>query len=474
MGKPTGFLEYPREQVAGRPVNERVRDYRRITLPLSEEVLHRQSARCMDCGIPFCHGIGCPLFNRIPEFNDFVYRGRWLQACDNLHSTNNFPEITGMVCPALCEAACTLNIDTEPVLIRQIELEIAECGFEAGFIKPRPAKNKTGKRVAIVGSGPAGLAVAQQLSRFGHDVVVFEKDRSVGGLLRYGIPDFKLEKWVIERRLEQMRAEGVDFQTNVNVGEDVSLKYLRGRFDAICLAMGAGQPRNLPVPGRGLDNICFAMDYLTQQNRINAGENFDNESRIDAAGKVVVVIGGGDTGSDCVGTARRQGAREIHQLEILPQPPEKTNSQTPWPMWPDILRTSSSHEEGCTRRWSVLTKSFTGVGVRVSKINCCRVEWTMTDGGWEMKEIPGSEFSTKADLVLLAMGFTHVTHSGLVEKLRLNLNKAGNIVVDADAQSSEPGIFAAGDSVSGASLVVRAIASGRAVADSISRWLLQR
>ena len=471
MGKPTGFMEYPRHQAPRRPVAERIKDYCEISLPLAPDSLANQAARCMDCGIPFCHGMGCPLQNRIPEFNDLVYRGQWQQACENLHSTNNFPEITGRLCPAPCEAACTLNIDQAPVVIKQIELELVERGFAEGWIKPRPAARKSGRRVAIVGSGPAGLAAAQQLARAGHDVIVFEKDKAIGGLLRYGVPDFKLDKRIIDRRIEQLRAEGVEFQTGVTVGQDVSLKYIRHRFDAVLLTMGAREPRDLVAPGRGLENIHQAMEYLVQQNRVNAGEDLCGAERIDAKDKTVVVIGGGDTGSDCVGTARRQGAKAIYQLEILPQPPEKTNPRTPWPLWPDILRTSSSQEEGCVRRWSVLTKRFTGVGVRINQLHGCQVEWKQTDGRWVMTELPGTQFSLNVDLVLLAMGFNHIVHKGLIETANLGLDTNGNLTVGEDCQTSAAGIFAAGDSVSGASLIVRAIASGREAAASIDRWL---
>ena len=471
MGKPTGFTEYRREEPPHRTVAERIRDYSEIGLPLPEDALGRQAARCMDCGIPFCHGLGCPLQNRIPEFNDLVYRGRWREACENLHVSNNFPEITGRLCPAPCEAACTLNINREPVLIRQIELEVAERGFAEGWIKPQPAARKSGRRVAVVGSGPAGLAAAQQLARSGHDVVVFERDNNIGGLLRYGIPDFKLDKRIIDRRIEQMRAEGVDFQTGVTIGEDISPKYLRHRFDAVLLAIGASQPRDLLVPGRGLENIHFAMEYLSQQNRVNAGEALGEAQRIDARGGTVAVIGGGDTGSDCVGTARRQGAKEIYQFEILPKPPQNANPQTPWPLWQQILRTSTSQEEGCIRRWSVLTRRFTGIGVRVSQLHGCEVQWSQASGRWEMKEIPGTEFTLDVDLVLLALGFTHVMHDHLVEKLGLKLDAKGNLAADPDYRTSDPGIFAAGDSVWGASLVVRAIAAGRGAAASIDRWL---
>ena len=467
MAKTTGFLETPREEVDHRPVSQRVRDFDEVEVPLSAERLVRQASRCMDCGVPFCHGIGCPLANRVPEFNDLVYRGRWREACENLHSTNNFPEITGRVCPAPCEAACTLSINDQPVLIKHIELQIAERGFEEGWIGPVPPRRKTGNRVAVIGSGPAGLAAAQQLARSGHDVVVFDKDARPGGVLRYGIPDFKLPKHIIDRRLGQLLAEGVEFQMGVAVGEDISARYLRRTFDAVCLTMGAGEPRDLNVPGRGYENIHFAMEYLTQANRLLAGKALPWEELISARDKVVAVIGGGDTGSDCVGTARRQGAREIHQWEILPQPPEGANPATPWPNWPSIMRTTSSHEEGCRRRWGVMTQRFGGIGVRVSQLHAVEVDWS----GGSPKEIPGAEFALGVDLVLLAMGFLHVTHGGLVEQLGLKLDSRGNIAVDDDGMTSEPGIFAAGDAVSGASLVVRAISAGRLAAAGIDRFL---
>jgi glutamate synthase (NADPH/NADH) small chain len=425
----------------------------------------------MDCGIPFCH-TGCPVHNRIPEFNDLVYRGKWREASENLHSTNNFPEITGRVCPAPCEPACTLTINDDPVLIKHIEYQIAERAFAEGWVEPRPPSFRTGRRVAIVGSGPAGLAAAQQLARVGHDVVVFEKDDRIGGLLRYGIPDFKLEKWVIDRRLRQLSAEGVKFETGVVVGEDLSGRYLRRNFDAILLAMGAGEPRGLGVQGAGLDNVHFAMDFLVQQNRLVAGDPLPPRTeRIFAQDKEVVVIGGGDTGSDCVGTSLRQGARQVHQLEILPKPPDGKNPETPWPMWPQILRTSSSHEEGCQRRWSVLTKKFSGRTVRASELHGVEVEWVSGQGGWEMREIPGTEFSIPVELVLLATGFLHVVHSGLIESLDLGLDPKGNVAVD-DYVTSEEGIFAAGDTTLGASLVVSAIDAGREAARRIDAYLM--
>jgi len=464
-------MDYQRIDTPRRPVEQRVGDYFEINLPLSEEEINRQSARCMDCGIPFCHGYGCPIANRIPEFNDLVYQGRWRLACEMLHATNNFPEITGRLCPAPCEAACTLNINKDPVSIKQIELEIVERGFASGWITPIIPEKKTGKRVAVIGSGPAGLAAAQQLARAGHEVVVFEKDRRIGGLLRYGIPDFKLEKHIIDRRLDQMRAEGVEFQTDVIIGKDLSFKYLRQQFNAICLTIGAGQPRDLGVSGRGLESIHFAMEYLSQQNRINSGEGIGDEKQITARDKVVVVIGGGDTGSDCVGTAVRQGAKEVHQFEILPKPPEDQDPSAPWPMWPKILKTSTSQEEGCRRRWGILTKRFMGVGERVSELRGCEVTWTQTADKWKMNEAPDSDFKMNVDLVLLAMGFVHVVREGLVEKFGLKCDPAGNLQVDDNFETSEPGVFAAGDSVSGASLIVRVIAAGRAAADSINRYL---
>ncbi|MHC4749510.1 MAG: glutamate synthase subunit beta [Planctomycetota bacterium] len=470
MGETKGFLKYKRLEVGHRLVQERIKDFADVDLPLTPDEIHQQAARCMDCGIPFCHGVGCPLKNSIPDINELVYKNRWQQACQLLHSTNNFPEITGRVCPAPCEAGCTLSINDEPVLIRHIEYQIVERGFEQDWIRPMPAAEKTGKRIAVVGSGPAGLAAAQQLARAGHDVVVFEKDEQVGGLLRYGIPDFKLEKHIIDRRLEQMKAEGVEFQTGVNVGEDISARYLRKMFDCVCLAMGAGQPRDLNIPGRGYENIMFAMEYLSSQNKICSGESIDKSSVVTAKDKVVVVIGGGDTGSDCVGTARRQGAKRIYQLEILPKPPETRPLDTPWPMWPRIMRTSSSHEEGCERQWSVMTRKFTGYEIRVGQLHCCEVEWIKKSDDWKIKEIPDTDFVLNADLVILAMGFVHVVYEGLIKNLALKLDEQGNVEVN-NHQTSQPWIFAAGDTINGASLVVGAINSGRQAALAIDWWL---
>lgn len=473
MGEVRGFLQHQRQEVGHRPAEQRIHDFAELDLPLTPDQMRQQAARCMDCGIPFCHGSGCPLENNIPDFNELVYQGRWQRACELLHSTNNFPEITGRVCPAPCETSCTLGINDEPVLIRHIEYQIVERGFQEGWVRPLPAAQKTGRKIAVVGSGPAGLAAAQQLVRAGHGVIVFEKDEQPGGLLRYGIPDFKLAKSVVDRRLEQLIAEGVEFQTGVNVGSDISAHYLKKRFDCICLTMGAGQPRDLNVRGRGYENIFFAMDFLKTQNKLCCNEPVDEMAIPTAHDKIVAVIGGGDTGSDCVGTSRRQGAKQIYQLEILPEPPDTRPSDTPWPMWPRIMRTSSSHEEGCQRHWGVMTKSISGVETRVSQLHCCKVEWVRDNGAWKVNELPGTEFSLEVDIVLLAMGFLHVTHDGLVKELGVEIDKSGNVVVD-NCQASEPSVFGGGDTVSGASLVVRAIDSGRRTAAAIDAWLRQQ
>ena len=470
MAEIKGYLRYSRQDADKRPADKRIFDFNEFNLPLTPDQVHQQAARCMDCGIPFCHGAGCPLGNNIPEFNDLIYNNQWAQACQLLHSTNSFPEITGCVCPAPCESACTLSINDEPVNIRQIELQIVEKGFENGWIKPLPPKKLTGKRIAVIGSGPAGLAAAQQLTRKGHDVVVFEKSQKPGGLLRYGIPDFKLSKNIIDRRLKQMTAEGVEFQTDVVVGSDISANYLHKMFDCICIAMGAGRPRDLNITGRDYDNIIYAMDFLKPQNQLIAGEISEYPGSICAKDKVVVVIGGGDTGSDCVGTARRQGAKQIYQLEILPKPPQARPPETSWPQWPAIMRTSSSHEEGCERMWSVSTKSFSGYETHVTGLNACRVEWLLDNGRWKIKDLPGTEFSLQAGLVILALGFVHVEHTGLVEDLNLKLDPKGNIIVD-NYQTSVESVFSAGDAVTGASLVVNAIDTGRKAANAIDNWL---
>jgi glutamate synthase (NADPH/NADH) small chain len=464
-------MQYPRVEVGHRSIQERIQDWHEIDQPLVDRVLTEQAGRCMDCGIPFCHSLGCPLGNRIPEFNELAYKNRWREAASNLHSTNNFPEITGRVCPAPCETACTLALNDRAVNIKQIEFQIAERAFAGNWLEPLRPKQKTGKEVAVIGSGPAGLAAAQQLAREGHEVVVFEKDDRLGGLLRYGIPDFKLEKQILDRRLKQMVSEGVKFEPNVNAGVDVSAADLRKRFDAILLCMGAGQPRDLRVPGIELDGVHYAMDYLPQQNRRVAGDSFgENREEIHAKDKHVIVIGGGDTGSDCVGTAIRQEAASVTQLEILPQPPEGYNPETPWPFWPKIMRTSSSQEEGCERRWSTLTKAITGTDGHVTHLHACVVAWTLGAKGWQMQEIPGADFTWPADLVLIAMGFVHVVHSGLVADLGVELDVRGNVVVDR-WMSTVPGIFAAGDTVRGASLVVHAINQGRLCAAACDQWL---
>jgi glutamate synthase (NADPH) small chain len=474
MGKITGFLEFPREMPAYAPVEDRRAHFREFVVDLPEDKLRAQGARCMDCGIPFCHQ-GCPVNNIIPDWNDLIYHGRWREAVARLHATNNFPEFTGRICPAPCEASCVLNINDDPVTIRNIEKVIVERGFTEGWIQPEPPPRKTGKRVAVVGSGPAGMAAAQQLARAGHAVSLFEKADRIGGLLRYGIPDFKLEKWTIDRRMQQMRAEGVEFRTGVHVGVDLPADELRRDFDAVLLAGGAMAPRDLPVPGRELNGVHFAMEYLTQQNRRVAGENIPGDVAIDARGKKVVVIGGGDTGSDCVGTANRQGATEVHQFELLPQPPDRPSPGT-WPNWPMVLRTSSSHEEGCARQWSVATKSFTGIDGRVNQLHGVRLEWSepTENGRREMLEVADSEFTMEVDLVLLAMGFVHPVRTGLLEDLGVKLDPRGNVAINDDYRCSVEGVFAAGDMHRGASLVVWAIAEGRNAADGIDRYLRAR
>jgi NAD(P)H-dependent glutamate synthase small subunit len=475
MGKPTGFMEYAREDPKKRPVAERTADYKEVEQLLSAPELEVQAARCMDCGIPYCHSLGCPLSNRIPEFNDMVSRKQWRRALALLESTNNFPEVTGRICPAPCEAACSLSINQQPVTIRELELAIVERGWQEGWIKPQPAPAKTGRRVAVVGSGPAGLAAAQQLARAGHDVVVYEKSDRAGGILRYGIPDFKLEKAVLDRRLEQLRAEGVVFETSVDVGGDVSARYLQRRFDAICITAGARVPRDLSIPGRGLEGIAFAMTYLVQQNRRNAGDPIEPREAILAKGKDVVVVGGGDTGADCVGTASRQGAKSITQIELLPEPPAERPVDNPWPTWPQTLRTSSSHEEGCTRLWSISTKEFAGSETRVKSLKCAKLQWSEPDatGRRTPKPIAGSDFALKADLVLLALGFLHIEHGPIVEELSLITDPRGNLVVGPDFQTNCPGVFSAGDSVAGASLVVRAIVQGRSMAAAVDGFLIK-
>ncbi|HEY2665120.1 MAG TPA: glutamate synthase subunit beta [Candidatus Binataceae bacterium] len=471
MGKITGFLEISRETPDRRPVGERLHDWREFDLKLSEEKLRAQGARCMDCGIPFCHK-GCPLGNIIPDWNDLIYRGRWREAIDRLHSTNNFPEFTGRVCPAPCEEACVLNINNDPVTIKLIEKNIIDHAFGEGWIKPILPAIRTDKRVAVVGSGPAGLACAQQLARAGHEVTVFERADRIGGLLRYGIPDFKLEKWILERRLKQLAAEGVQFRTNAQVGVNVSVDEVRDKFDAIAITAGATKPRDLPIPGRELKGIHFAMDFLPLQIKRNAGDVIAASDFITAKGKSVVILGGGDTGSDCLGTSNRQGAKAVHQFELLPQPPESRTADMPWPNWPMIMRTSSSHEEGVRRDWSINTKRFSGENGRVKTLHGVRLEWKSEDGRMLMKEIPGSEFEIDCELVLLALGFLGPEPDGMIAQLGLKLDQRGNIACGFDYMTNVPGVFAAGDARRGQSLVVWAIWEGREAARTIDQYLM--
>lgn len=473
MGKPTGFLEITRHDHGYAPVPERVKHFRDFIVPLPEPGVREQAARCMDCGIPYCHR-GCPVHNIIPDWNDLVYRNAWREALEVLHSTNNFPEFTGRICPAPCEASCTLNFNDQPVTIKDIECAIIDKGWAEGWVTPLIAAHRTGKRVAIVGSGPAGLACAQQLARAGHRVVVFEKNDRIGGLLRYGIPDFKLENGQIDRRLAQMQAEGVEFRPNCHVGTDeLPARQLLAEFDAVVLAGGAEQPRDLNVPGRELKGIHYAMDFLTQQNRRVAGQTLVAGQEILATDKQVIVIGGGDTGSDCVGTSVRQGARSVTQLEIMPKPPQHENKLLTWPNWPLKLRTSSSHEEGCERDWSVATQAFIGENGRVTAIRMGRLVWETSGGRQTMVEVPGSTFEVPADLVLLAMGFVHPVQKGMLEELGVALDERGNVLAGmSDYQTSLNKVFSAGDMRRGQSLVVWAIREGRQCAHAVDEFLM--
>jgi glutamate synthase (NADPH/NADH) small chain len=465
MGKVTGFLEVDRRDRKYKPAADRVRNFEEFVIPLGDAETQNQASRCMDCGIPFCHN-GCPVNNQIPDWNDLVYNGDWKSAIDNLHSTNNFPEFTGRICPAPCEASCTLNITDEPVTIKTIECAIVDKAWEMGWINPQIPQTKTGKKVAIIGAGPAGLAAAQQLARQGHDVNLYEKNSKAGGLLRYGIPDFKMEKHHIDRRIEQMELEGVTFHFNQNIGTDSDINEIIQNYDAVILTGGSEKPRDLPIQGRDLDGIHFAMDFLPMQNRANSLEINDNEKTISANGKHVVVIGGGDTGSDCIGTSFRQGALSVTQLEIMPEPPEKENKALTWPNWPLKMRTSSSQAEGALRDFSVMTESFTGVDGRLTALNCIRVDNSM-------KKIANSDFEIKADLVLLAMGFIHPVYEGLVKNSGVELNDRGNVNAnDFDYQTNKEKVFVAGDMRRGQSLVVWAIREGRQAAHSVDKFLM--
>jgi glutamate synthase (NADPH) small chain len=470
MGNPKGFIQIERKPAGYRPLNERIYDFSEVEQTLNEQDRKDQASRCMDCGVPFCQW-GCPVMNNMPEWQDAIYHGNWKEAIEILHVTNNFPEFTGRICPAPCENACTLNIHREPVTIRENEASAAEKGFEMGYIIPQPPKVRTGKKIAVIGSGPSGLACADLLNKWGHTVVVFEKDDAPGGLLRYGIPDFKLNKKIIDRRLQILTDEGLTFKTNTMVGKDIHGKDLLAEFDAVCLTIGAMKPRDLQVEGRELKGIHYAMEFLTQQNKVNHGIHIADEERILATDKSVVIIGGGDTGSDCVGTSVRQGAKYITQIEILPKPPEVRNPDNPWPFWANIVRYSSSHEEGCERKWSLSTKRFTGENGHISKIEIQEMEWDNADGKPVMKEKPNASLILNADLVLLAMGFVHCIHEGIVKDLGLELDARGNIKIDNGFQTSKSKVFAAGDAVTGASLVVRAIYHGRNLAKAVDKFL---
>lgn len=471
MGNPKAFITVARKEAGYRPVLERITDFGEVEQTLNQEDRKLQASRCMDCGVPFCHW-ACPLGNRMPEWQDMIYKGKWKEGVEILHETNNFPDFTGRVCPAPCEKSCVLALHEAPVTIRENEASVTEVAFMEGMIKARPPKHRTGKKIAVIGSGPAGLAAAQQLNRKGHTVTVFEKDSNPGGLLRYGIPNFKLNKNVIDRRLRQLEEEGIIFKTKTEIGVNISGKDVMKKFDAVCLAVGAGKPRDINPKGRELKGIYFAMDFLSQQNKIIMDESAVNSERITAKDKHVLVIGGGDTGSDCVGTSVRQGAVKITQIEILPKPPAGKNPATPWPeSYPNILKTSSSHEEGCERRWMLNTIEFKGENGSVNEVVVEKIDWKKSEDGRMMMVASGNIETIKADIVFLALGFVHPVHEGLLDELGVAYDPRGNVAVNKNNQSSVSKVFAAGDASLGASLVVKAIASGRKVAEDINRIL---
>lgn len=471
MGNPKGYMTIARKEAGYRPIHERIVDFSEVEQTLNLEDRKLQASRCMDCGVPFCHW-ACPLGNKNPEWQDLMYKGKWREAIAKLQQTSNFPEFTGRVCPALCEKSCVLAQTGEAVTCRENEAALIEYAFNQGMIVPCPPKTRTGKTVAVIGSGPSGLAAADMLNKMGHTVTVFEKDNAIGGLLRFGIPDFKLNKKVIERRLDVLKAEGITFVTSTCVGKDITTSELMSKFDAICLTMGSGEPRDLPIEGRDLKGVYFALQLLQQQNHVNAGEEVAAAERISAKGKKVLVIGGGDTGSDCVGTSNRQGATSVTQIEIMPKPPVGYNPATPWPNYPMVLKTSSSHEEGCDRFWNLASKKFIGKDGVLTGVEVAEVEWSKdaATGKMSMKET-GKTYVIEADLVLLAMGFVHPVHTGLLDELKVQYDQRGNVAVDANQMSSVEKVFAAGDTASGASLVVRAIASGRKAAAGIDKYL---
>ncbi len=477
MGKATGFMEFSRQDRQFAPAEERLKHYQEFVIALSDGDLTTQAARCMDCGIPFCHQ-GCPVNNIIPEWNDLVYRGQWREASDVLHSTNNFPEITGRICPAPCQESCTLNIDDAPVTIKTIECAIVDKAWEEGWIQPQIAPKHSGKKVAVIGSGPSGMACAQQLARAGHQVMVFEKQDRIGGLLRYGIPDFKLDKKLIDRRVSQMRAEGVSFRTNAHVGHNFDITRIQKEYDAVVLTGGSEHPRDLPVPGRELEGVHFAMDFLRANSKVVQGVLGAERDLISAKGKNVLVIGGGDTGSDCIGTSNRHGATSVTQIEIMPQPPEKEDKALTWPNWPNKMRTSSSQEEGCTRLWQIATKAFLDDGNgKLRAAQCIKVEWNKDDQGrWQMSEVADSEFEIPCELATLAMGFVHPVQEGMLEQLGVALDGRGNVQSQTEGsqayQTSVGGVFAAGDMRRGQSLVVWAIREGRQCAQAVDTWLM--